>query len=308
MTAVRLNPQLGSACAKIGRFFLLRGLGQPAVSWLSRAIEADSNDMNSIKELAIAESLYGCKEHVASLLEKWIADDPENPVRRHLALGILGEHSPPRPVDGYVERLFDGYAERFDESLRKLEYCGPDLIAEALQQYPRSRVESWTALDIGCGTGLVGEVLRPCLRRIVGVDVSEKMVGKAAERRVYDELFVDEMHAAMRRRPGQFDLITAADVLTYLGDLGEFFAATRDALRPDGVLIAVLEAIEDAGDSIEYRLNATGRYSHSEAYLRRGLRDNGFSILSVVSKPMRIERGSPAPTMTVTAHRSSAPS
>ncbi len=95
----------------------------------------------------------------------------------------------------YVARLFDDYAWRFDKHLIKnLGYRAPALIADALSAVAPGR-GFVSALDLGCGTGLMGAPLRERIDRLAGVDLSAAMIAKARERGLYDRSW-----SAMRRR------------------------------------------------------------------------------------------------------------
>lgn len=79
-----------------------------------------------------------------------------------------------------------------------LQYAQPDAAAvstgttssppQQQQQQPWAR-----CVDLGCGTGLMGPLLRPHTQQLAGVDLSAGMVQKARERGCYDELAVDEL-------------------------------------------------------------------------------------------------------------------
>lgn len=108
-----------------------------------------------------------------------------------------------------VAKLFDGYADHFDDNLtNKLHYRTPaKLMDTILQQAPPAHQQHTDAtppqqqqqqrfahcVDLGCGTGLMGPLLRPHTQRLVGVDLSQGMVAKAKERGCYDALAVDEL-------------------------------------------------------------------------------------------------------------------
>ena len=78
----------------------------------------------------------------------------------------------------------------------------------------------------------------------------------------------------------------------YFGALEEPLAAARDALRPGGVLIFTLEALSADAN---YRLEAHGRYAHSERYARRALEAAGFTLDALTPETLREERGLPVP-------------
>lgn len=303
MRAVQHEPRLASACVKIGRAFFSRNLPTPALFWLRRAMEIDANREDCLVSLAMAEAKFGCSDRVSFLLESWVAMNPADPVRRHLATAILGESTPTKAPAEYVEALFDSYAPKFDESLAKLNYCGPQLIADAIAEFELPPGGGGNILDVGCGTGLVGESLRPVAQHLVGVDLSQEMLQIAAGRNLYDELCHAEMNSFMSSRPRQFNLVVAADVLSYCGDLDEFSASVDSSLCPGGWLIVTLEALEEDSEVKDYRLNLTGRFSHQESYLKNCFERHGFTVRTVLRGSMRQNSGRPVPSLLVTAEK-----
>jgi predicted TPR repeat methyltransferase len=147
-----------------------------------------------------------------------------------------------------------------------------------------------TVLDAGCGTGLCGPLVRDLCRTLVGVDLSPKMLAHARRRGCYDELVAQELGAFMRSRPAEFDAIVCADTLVYFGDLTEPLAAARAALRGRGVLAFTVEALAER-TAAEHRLEISGRYAHSEPYLRRLLQEQGFQVSCLQPGTLREERG-----------------
>src|SRR5882724_701396 len=96
-------------------------------------------------------------------------------------LACLGAEPIPEaaPVE-YVKGLFDQYAAAFDEHLvETLEYKTPALLVDIMRELVPSTSGLLDVLDIGCGTGLCGPLLRPWARTLVGVDLSPKMLAKA---------------------------------------------------------------------------------------------------------------------------------
>jgi predicted TPR repeat methyltransferase len=191
----------------------------------------------------------------------------------------------------YVARLFDDYAWRFDKHLIKnLGYRAPALIAEALSAVaPGRRFAS--ALDLGCGTGLMGEPLRARVDRLAGVDLSAAMIAKALESSVYDELIIGDAVAPMRERPNALDLIVAADALVYIGDLAPLFAAIVTALTSDGLFAFSVETCEGDG----FKLEPTMRFAHSRSYIETTAREATLRPLLIQSASTRREAGVNAP-------------
>ena len=224
----------------------------------------------------------------ADVYRKWLAQDPVNPVARHMLSALSGEDVPVRADDEYLRVLFDRFASSFDDNLSELGYRAPELLAATLGEYVATdgRLE---ILDAGCGTGLCGPLLRSMARRLVGVDLSPGMIDKARPRNVYDELVVGELCAFMRTRPGAFDVIVSADTLVYFGALEEVAAAARQCIRPRGMLAFTVERLADGEQP--YRILPHGRYAHREDYVRQALLNAGFARVDIKPVVLRRERG-----------------
>ncbi len=82
-----------------------------------------------------------------------------------------------------------------------------------------------------------------------------------------------------------FDLLVAADVFVYIGNLRRTLALIRRRAE-DGALVLFSTEIADAGDFV---LNLTGRYAHSAAYIEALARDLGFSVLRRAREPLRLQ-------------------
>lgn len=204
----------------------------------------------------------------------------------------------------YVRALFDRYADRFDQDLvGKLGYAAPDLLRSAVDRVMPGAT-GLRILDLGCGTGLAGVTFKSLAAHLAGVDLSPRMVEKARQRTLhdrplYDELDVGDVVEAMERTPGGWDLLVAADVLVYIGDLVAIFAAAARALLPGGRFAATVERLPTgaAAEALAepFVLGATRRYAHDESYVRQTAEAAGFTIRLMESCTPRREKGMPVP-------------
>jgi predicted TPR repeat methyltransferase len=201
----------------------------------------------------------------------------------HYALAALGaEPMPAAAPPDYVRALFDEYAGSFDAHLvDELKYRAPALIASAASRALPQPVAS--AVDLGCGTGLCGPLLRPLARRLVGVDLSEAMLERARRSGHYDELACAELVAWLQAQTLPHDLAVAADVLIYLGDLEPVLAAAHRALRPGGVFVFSVEA----GPDEHYVLKPSRRYGHSPDYLNAAAARHGWRVEALDAAVLR---------------------
>lgn len=240
------------------------------------------------------------------LIEHWLSLIPDDPAPAHRLAALRGDAPPARAADEYVTYLFDRYAETFDDSLSKLGYHGPALIAQLLQATCVTPNGQWRVLDAGCGTGLCAPIVRPFADHLTGVDLSSAMVEKARERGGYDELVVAELTEYLGRDAAQFDLIISADTLIYFGDLSPLLFPAANALHPTGWFAFTVEKTDDDADVQGYRLNTNTRYSHSKAYVTQALYAAGFVVRAMNQATIREGDGEPQLGWAVLAQRGSA--
>ena len=219
-----------------------------------------------------------------------IDDSDQEVATRYLLAAEGGAAQPGRAPSAYVRGLFDGYARYFDGHLRdKLHYRGPELLYESLKGILDLKTSRLDVLDIGCGTGLAGVRFRPVANRLDGIDLSASMLEKAAQRRIYDRLEQGEILTRLPQMEQRYDLLVAADVLIYFGDLSVVFRAMSTVLRDAALAVFSVEKGETAG----YRLRSTGRYQHHPDYVREVARRQGFEILSCQEKAIRRQDNRP---------------
>ncbi len=243
--------------------------------------------------LAEAREKLGDLDAAAQAFRMSLVADPADAQGALARLALMGREKPPGALpQAYVARLFDDYAPRFDKHLTEnLGYRAPALIADALSAVAPGR-RFVSALDLGCGTGLMGVALREHVDRLAGVDLSAAMIAKARERGLYDRLVVGDAAAILScEPPGSFDLIVAADALVYLGNLASLFAAVGSALTADGLFASSVETCEGDG----FRLEPTMRFAHSRSYIDATAREAGLAPLLIQSASTRREAGADAP-------------
>ncbi|HEY4254256.1 MAG TPA: methyltransferase domain-containing protein [Roseomonas sp.] len=219
------------------------------------------------------------------------AVQPEMAEQARFLLAALGEApAPARAPAGYVRDLFDQYAPRFDAELTgRLGYATPGELAALLDEAGIPAARGLEVLDLGCGTGLSGQPLLRFAARLTGLDLSPRMLAAAKARGIYETLVEADLLAWLPTQPAGFDLIVAADVLNYLGDLAPAFAAIAGALRPGGHAGFSIET----GDAVPFALGEGLRYRHAPAHVRALLADAGLSLVSERDAVLRQEKGGP---------------
>ncbi|MDD5296369.1 MAG: tetratricopeptide repeat protein [Rhodocyclaceae bacterium] len=297
--AIALEPKRADFVQNLGNAYRKQGDLHKSAETFRQSIAMQPYQADAYKNLWRALYLAREFDEAAQVLRQWLEFDPDNPLARHTyAAHMGGEFVPSRASDGYVRQVFDGFAGSFDNVLERLDYRAPGLVAKAVADVRNPPQGSLTVLDAGCGTGLCGPLLRPYAQRLIGVDLSPKMLAKAVGRRVYEDLVEAELVAYLEQKPASFDLIVSADTLVYFGDLGPFVMAARNALLPGGHLVFTVE--KGAGDQA-FRLNIHGRYSHAADYVEQALKDAGLHLVAMENETLRQEAGEPVPGLVVTA-------
>lgn len=285
--ATALAPGLAVAWFNLGVCARDEGAIEAAASHFRTAIAHQPRFLRAYESLGRMLFRRGEFPQAAEVYSAWLAEDPDNVVARHMAAALSGTQVPPRADDRYVASVFDQYAASFDDHLQHLGYRAPELVSANLAPHLEPG-GSAVILDAGCGTGLCGPLLRPFCSRLVGVDLSPRMIEQARRRGGYDELVVSELSAFMGERPGAFDAIVAADTLVYFGALEQVCQAAHVALHPGGILVFTVEALL-AGD-VPHALLVHGRYAHRDTYLRAVLEQHGFELLELRRETLRMER------------------
>ncbi|MDF1599097.1 methyltransferase domain-containing protein [Mesorhizobium sp. YIM 152430] len=239
---------------------------------------------------------------IAAAADAWreaLRLDPADRLGSALKLELVGAIENAGGISSaFAETLFDQYAGKFEvELVQKLGYRVPELIAEALCATGRSSFAH--ALDLGCGTGLMGERLRAMASFLEGGDLSENMLKKARAKSVYDRLARQDLLTFEPER-NSADLVTAADVFLYVGRLERVFAQVAAALVPGGLFAFSVERHDGAGD---LHLGESRRYAHAPDYLRRLLSDTGFDLVAMDDAIIRRDRGTDVAGLIVVAER-----
>jgi len=275
---VESSPQDARACQDLALALLRLGRRREAVAALGRTVALAPNYAPGHCNLGLALEECGDFARAAAELREALRLQPDSGfIAYHLA-AVAAQAGESQPLSkecprDYLIPLFDGYADRFDAHLVKtLHYAGPQLLAEIVEQAPviQRRPLPWDVLDLGCGTGMTGVPFRAAARTITGVDISSRMLEHAAKRKlpdgrpVYDKLMECELRNALCDLSCRYDLILAADVFIYIGDLRDLFSAVSRALRPGGLFAFTIEVWNGSDD---YRLLPTRRYAQSISYV-----------------------------------------
>lgn len=209
---------------------------------------------------------------------------------QHILSALTQSPIPEKAPSAYITHLFDQYADYYDKHLTEyLKYEVPQkIIATLLREYPLLPEKGLSIVDLGCGTGLCGEFIKPHAKELIGIDLSPKMLSIARRKNIYDQLLEEDITTSLTHF-SSLDLIIAADVFTYFGDLNPSFARINHALKDDGLFIFTVEKTHQNN----FILQSTIRYAHHRDYLVSCATNHHFEIVTVDNIVLRQQQKKP---------------
>ncbi len=299
--ALAVKPDFPKALYNLGCVLQDQNKLDDAIARYEQALAIKPDYADALYNLGCSLQSQGKLDEAAQRYRQTINLDPKNKSAEHLLASITAGTTQRAPSQ-YIEKLFDGYAHKFDTHLvHDLKYKTPTELISLLRQAVEFPVGKWDVLDLGCGTGLAGLEIFPYARQLVGVDLSSKMLERAHARNIYHRLEHADLLLMMQgEESSSYDVVIAADVFVYLGVLDDIVSEVKRLLRTDGFFIFTVEALEALSSDVislenksDYKLNQSGRYAHSANYLEKLSSTNGFSSISLTSIPVRFEKGLP---------------
>jgi len=289
---ISINPNNAALHEDLANAYLKLERKQDALNVFEEAIKTIPNVAAIHGNLGNLYLELGRKQDALNAFKEVVRIDPESPLK-HLVAAFSGLTTTTAPTS-YVEQLFDQYAEKFESHLTQtLHYHIPTLLVSLIDSEVNLAGRKLDVLDLGCGTGLFGKAISSHASRIVGVDISTKMLEKAAELNIYDLLEHKDILSMMRSEPdASYDLIAATDVFVYLGALDELVLEAKRLLRPHGIFAFSTESLSES-EMQNFKLNDTGRYTHAISYLNKLANDVDFNILETKEEIIRINHGKP---------------
>lgn len=275
--AVIINPKSAEVSNNLGTVLKSCGDYEQALGLFFNAMNLDENleeaQINAVETLILVAQKDAADAQ--KIVENWLRQKPDNLFARHLLNSLKGETS---EIDiKYNQRLFEHFADSYELVVANLDYQAPLAVGRFAGSLKT------TIVDLGCGTGLVGEIVKNSENHLTGVDISPKMLAKAKAKGVYEELVCDDAVSFLQHHP-DFDWAIAVDVLGYIGDPSPLFAAAGKA--------DLLFTTENLDDENGYKLFLNGRYKHSPGYITAKLSACGFKV-EMQKVVLRKENGVP---------------
>ena len=283
--ALAVSPEHAEAHNNLGVVLQVLGNASEAEACYARAAALKPELTHPYLNLGRLLEQLGRRPDALDWLRKGLEHSAEPDAFRHALAALLGNAVERRAPDSYVRETFDGFAAQFDRHLvETFEYRVPEALAAAVAQARRFEPGEADVLDLGCGTGLCGAALSGIARSLAGVDLAPRMLEQARARGCYTELAESELLAWMRASAGgRFDLIVAADVFIYVGELETVFAQAARLARPGALFAFSIEVCGGSG----WKLLESGRYAQSPVYIRLLAAEHGFEVALELEQAIR---------------------
>ena len=314
------QPDIGEAWNNLGVAYRETGKQEDAISCFRKAVVFAPGMAEAWNNLGVAQDEFHLTENALQSYEKAIEIQPDY-ASAHLNLGIflqkaeqfkeaeerynkvleiqpdnkvatfmlqsmgLSKTPDAAPVE-HVRSIFDRCAEKFETILVKdLEYKTPELLFDLVRPH---LTEKMNVLDLGCGTGLGAQLYQPFSESLTGVDVSSKMLEKAAEKKIYSRLEVFDILENWNFSQ-KFDLIYSSDVFVYFGNLEPIVRSASSSLVHGGIIAFSVELLAD--NNLEYQLFPSGRYAHSHRYIQDCLDRHELQLIEESKANIRKQSG-----------------
>jgi predicted TPR repeat methyltransferase len=295
--ALDIDPEFAAAHNNLGNALRAGNDLASAVDSYAHAAACDATFVLARFNLANVLKDLGRDAEALSAYQEVLGLDPGNELARHMAAALSGERKSVAP-EGFVRQVFDTYAGHFDSHLATmLDYGVPMALRDAVlgpapEPGSRGGARFGRALDLGCGTGLAAAAFAGAVENFDGVDLSPRMLVEARRKNLYEDLAEGELVAHLRRltdRDPPYDMVLAADSLIYIGDLAPVFAGVAGCLAANGVFAFSIELAQSG----TFELRPTGRFTHSEAYIRTLAEAHGFAVETMTPTVIRQENDGP---------------
>lgn len=287
--AIDRNPLFVQAHYNLGKAYWDGGQHDAAAECYRRVLELQPQHAQALEGLGSYHLARDEGEQARGYFEQCVRIDPQDTCGARLKLAYLNAAPlPDQYSDELVRQTYETKAAGWDENAQRAEhrFLGPQHIHTAFLQWAGER-RGLDILDLGCGTGACGVLLRPFARHSTGVDLSAPMLAIAKQKHCYDALHNAGIGAFLSATAQQYDVIVASGVLIFIGDLAVLMSVARRMLRSGGAFIFTCYRSETA----DVTLRGNFHFAHSETHLRTRAQAAGFIVKHVDSVVHEYEHG-----------------
>lgn len=271
----------------MGLIYMQLDQHQEALDYFQAACELDSRHLPTLLNIASTYLALNAHDKAIKAYQDVLALYPEHQEASFILEALQQTSTPVKMPSSFISSLFDHYAPHYEKHLTDtLHYQVPQQLLALLCSSYHPKTKSLSILDIGCGSGLMADTLFDYGQTIDGIDLSESMIQCCKQKGLYQNLWVNDFCTVDSL--GCYDLLVAADVLPYIGNLETLLQQVNLHLHPGAYF---LFSAEKSFEAAHFSLQKTIRYAHHPDYIRHSLQQAGFTLVSDENAILRQQKG-----------------
>ncbi len=256
-----------------------------AIQSYTQVLELDPDHTSALNNLAYLYHKLGNLEQAQPLYERLVKIIPDHSSALYMLASMRGDETSSAPKE-YVTEVFNTYSTHYEESLiTELGYDVPNIMRRHFNTLFKEQAKFSYGIDLGCGTGLAALAFADTCHHFTGIDLSEKMLREADKKGLYDTLIPIDIEEYLKRKEACYDIIIAADVFTYLGELRDIFQALNETASDNAYFCFSTEKTHKNA----FQLRQTGRFAHSASYIIKLCEQTGWKVLQRFPENLRKE-------------------
>lgn len=280
--AIELNPFYAQAYFNYATI-CMRINQDESVNYFRKSLEVRPNHLPTLAKLGQLLRRMGRIAEATECLQLAVMIDPDDNFGLKAPLAELtSQQLPERVSDQYLQNIYANRASSWDKAIAATgEYRAPALAADMVARFHEGS-KPYRLMDAGCGTGLVGELLRKGASQMDGVDISASMLAMAKNKGIYDTLHQGDMVSLLASAKDPYDVITCVATLLHFGNLLPALKASAAALRKGGLMVISLFYYDNESDPVGYASSLIeGSYRHTKSYINRVAPEAGFEVMAL---------------------------
>ena len=282
-----LKPHFIEAVYNCGVIYHQAGNYPAALRAYAQVLHYNSNHFASLYNSGLIYQLTQQYPLALDFYQRALAIEPNNNSLKFLISALQQQLMSQMPAE-HVQNLFDSYAGHYDAHMQEeLKYTVPQQLYDLFCRHVTTASQTLCLVDLGCGTGLIGSYFKDLSHTMVGVDISPKMLAVAANKFYYTTVTQQDNIEYLNKIKHDVDIVVAADVIGYYGDLTGLFAATQQALRKEGYWLFSIETHDNKED---YLLAPHARFTHHPEYIARLAAEYGFKQIATEKTILRYQQ------------------
>ena len=176
---------------------------------------------------------------------------------------------------------FNSASIEYEAGRRNAVYKTPEFIFNEVRRIKPLKYNS--VLDLGCGTGLSGILFRDFTEYLSGVDLSIEMMALALDKKIYNELSEEDILQFLSKSvTNRWDVIIAASVFIYFGDLCKLFEQIYRVLNINGVVSFDLNDDPNNDYYSVFSLNGL-QFQHGKNYVLSCAKKVGLQVENIIN-------------------------